>query len=52
MKLSPKNIILIFLVVSAFSAERKRKKRIELEEAERQRKEAEVIAMKQEAIRK
>ena len=46
------NIILITLVVSAFSAERERKKRIELEEAERQRKEAEVIAMKQEAIRK
>ena len=46
------NIILIILVVSAFSAERERKKRIELEEAERQRKEAEVIAMKQEAIRK
>ena len=46
------NIILIILVVSAFSAERERKKRIELEEAERLRKEAEVIAMKQEAIRK
>ena len=46
------NIILITLVVSAFSAERERKKRIELEEAEIQRKEAEVIAMKQEAIRK
>ena len=46
------NIILIILVVSAFSAERERKKRIELDEAERQRKEAEVIAMKQEAIRK
>ena len=46
------NIILIILVVSAFSAVRERKKRIELEEAERQRKEAEVIAMKQEAIRK
>ena len=46
------NIILIILVVSAFSAERERKKKIELEEAERLRKEAEVIAMKQEAIRK
>ena len=46
------NIILITLVVSAFSAERERKKRIELEEAERQRKEAEAIAMKQEALRK
>ena len=46
------NIILIILVVSAFSAERERKKRIELEEVERQIKKAEAIAMKQEAMRK
>ena len=46
------NIILIILVVSAFSAERERKKRIELEEVERQIKEAEALAMKQEAMRK
>ena len=46
------NIILIILVVSAFSAERERKKRIELEEVERQIKKAEALAMKQEAMRK
>ena len=46
------NIILIILVVSAFGAEKERKKRIAMEEAERQRKEAEALAMKQEAIKK
>ena len=46
------NIILIILVVSAFSAERERKKRIEFEEAEQRRKEAEALAMKQEAMKK
>ena len=46
------NIILIILVASAFSAEKERKKRIELEEAEQQRKELEALAMKQEAMRK
>ena len=46
------NIILIILVVSAFSAERERKKRIELEEVERQIKKAEALAMKQEAMKK
>ena len=46
------NIILIILVVSAFSAERERKKRIELEEVERQIKKAEALAVKQEAMRK
>ena len=46
------NIILIILVVSAFGAEKERKKRITMEEAERQRKEAEALAMKQEAIKK
>ena len=46
------NIILIILVISAFSAERERKKRIEFEEAEQRRKEAEALAMKQEAMRK
>ena len=46
------NIILIILVVAAFSAERERKKRIELEEVERQIKKAEALAMKQEAMRK
>ena len=46
------NIILIILVVSAFSAERERKKRIELEEVERQIKKTEALAMKQEAMRK
>ena len=46
------NIILIVLVVSAFGAEKERKKRIAMEEAERQRKEAEALAMKQEAIKK
>ena len=46
------NIILIILVVSAFSAERERKKRIELEEVERQIKKAEALAMKQEARKK
>ena len=46
------NIILIILVVSAFSAERERKKKIELEEVERQIKKAEALAMKQEAMRK
>ena len=45
------NIILIILVVSAFGAEKERKKRIAMEEAERQRKEAEALAMKQEAIK-
>ena len=44
--------ILLILVISAFSAENERKKRIEFEEAERQRKEAEALAMKQEAMRK
>ena len=46
------NIILIILVVSAFGAEKERKKRIAMEEAERQRKESEALAMKQEAIKK
>ena len=46
------NIILIILVVSAFSAERERKKRIELEEVERQIKKAEALAMKHEAMKK
>ena len=46
------NIILIILVVSAFSAERERKKKIELEEVERQIKKEEALAMKQEAMRK
>ena len=46
------NIILIILVVSAFSAERERKKKIELEEVERQIKKAEALAMKQEAMKK
>ena len=46
------NIILIILVVSAFSAERERKKRIEMEEVERQIKKAEALAMKQEAMKK
>tara|TARA_B100001778_G_C18385314_1_gene537201 strand:- start:125 stop:784 length:660 start_codon:yes stop_codon:yes gene_type:complete len=46
------NIILIILVVSAFSAERERKKRIEMEEVERQIKKEEALAMKQEAMRK
>ena len=46
------NVILIILVASAFSAERERKKRIDLEEAEQRRKEAEALAMKQEAMRK
>ena len=46
------NVILIILVASAFSAERERKKRIDLEEAEQRRKEAETLAMKQEAMRK
>ena len=46
------NIILIILVVSAFSAERERKKRIEIEEVERQIKKAEALAMKQEAMKK
>jgi len=40
------------LVVSAFSAERERKKRIEMEEVERQIKKEEALAMKQEAMRK
>lgn len=46
------NIILIILVVSAFSAERERKKKIELEEVERQIKKAEALAMKHEAMKK
>ena len=46
------NVILIILVASAFSAERERKKRVDLEEAEQRRKEAEALAMKQEAMRK
>ena len=44
--------ILLILVISAFSAENERKKKIEFEEAERQRKVAEALAMKQEAMRK
>ena len=44
--------VLLILVISAFSAENEIKKRIEFEEAERQRKETEALAMKQEAMRK
>ena len=46
------NLILIIFIISAFSAEKERKERIEREEAERQRKEAEALARKEEAMRK
>ena len=45
-------INLIIFIISAFSAEKERKVRIEREEAERQRKEAEALARKEEAMRK
>ena len=46
------NLILIIFIISAFSAEKERKERIEKEEAERQRKEAEALARKEETMRK
>jgi hypothetical protein len=46
------NLILIIFIISAFSAEKERKGRIEREEAERQRKEEEALVRKEETLQK